>query len=442
MKKSTQIIAIILLIAFTQSPLMGQTKIDTTKAEIFNYIASMPGKGTVLSGQQCGDGDAIASTYGTMMTALFNLTGKYAAIVGAEYGYKANNNFTTINNKIIVHWNGGGLVTISWHADNPFLDGYDCRWNSVNNKASIDFNSLLKSAPESKARTNYRTELGKVATALKALQTAGVVVIWRPFHEMNGNWFWWGPDNLSKPTNVQAYINLWTDMYNTFVTDYGLRNLIWTWSPINYQAGYTSSVIAYYPGSDYVDFVGEDVYNAVGGLPDYTALKAYGKPIVLSECGPNSAAYGKYDESKMVSNILGKACYFLQWHSWTDAKVGILDNLNASEMMNSASVISRDEVDFSNFSTSINEVKLNSDNSDTYIVHPNPAKEVVYIELSSANLNDFLCVNLYDLNGTSIKKESFQGKKGMLNISGLEKGMYILKMETKYGEMTKKIIKL
>lgn len=441
MNKAAQIIATILLIGITQSPLMGQSKIDTTKAAILSYIASMPDKGTVLSGQQCGDGDAIASTYETMMTALYNLTGKYAAIVGAEYGYKANNNFTTINNKIIQHWKAGGLVTISWHADNPFLDGYDCRWNSVTNKASIDFNALLKSAPESKARTNYRSELGKVAVALKALQTAGVVVIWRPFHEMNGNWFWWGPDNLSKPTNVQAYINLWTDMYNTFVTDYALSNLIWAWSPFNYQAGYTSSVTAYYPGSAYVDLVGEDAYNPVGGIPDYTALKAYGKPIVLSECGPNSAAYGKYDETKMVSNIVGKACYFLQWHSWTNAKVGILDNLNANEMMNSASVISRDEVDFSTISTSINEVKMNSGNSDIYIVHPNPAKEVVNIELSSANMNDLLCVNLYDLNGTSIKNESYRGNKGILNISGIANGMYVLKIQTKDGEMIKKIIK-
>jgi mannan endo-1,4-beta-mannosidase len=441
MKKAAQMIATILLIAFTQTALMGQTKIDTTKVEILSYIASMPGKGTVLSGQQCGDGDAIGTSYGTMMTALFNLTGKYAAIVGAEYGYKANNNFTTINNKIIAHWNSGGLVEISWHADNPFLAGYDCRWNSVTNKASINMSALLKLAPVSTAQTNYRSELAKVAVALQALQTAGVVVIWRPFHEMNGDWFWWGINAYSGgQTNAQAYKNLWIDMYNTLITDYGLKNLIWVYSPSAY-ASWMAPVTSYYPGSAYVDMVGEDVYSAVGGLPDYNSLKTYGKPIVLGECGPDAATYGNYDESKMVSNIIGKACYFLQWNSWTNAKVAILDNLNAIEMMNSASVISRDEVDFTNISTSINEVKMHYGNSDNYIVHPNPAKEVVYIELSSANMNDFLCVNLYDLNGTSIKKESFQGNKGILNISGIEKGMYILKMGTKDGEMTKKIIK-
>lgn len=63
----------------------------------------------------------------TMMTGLYNLTGKYAAIVGADYGYKANNNLETINTKLIEHWKAGGLVTISWHADNPYVEGYNCR---------------------------------------------------------------------------------------------------------------------------------------------------------------------------------------------------------------------------------------------------------------------------------------------------------------------------
>ena len=315
-----------------------------------------------------------------MMTGLYNLTGKYAAIVGADYGYKENNNLTTINSKLIEHWKAGGLVTISWHADNPYVEGYNCRWNSVANKATINFNGLLKSAASSDARTSYRTELEKVAVGLQALKNAGVVVIWRPFHEMNGDWFWWGINEYNgKQTNVHAYINLWKDMYETFVNDYGLTNLIWVYCPNSYST-WTASVKAYYPGSAYVDLVGEDFYSTVGGLPDDAELSTFDNPIVLTECGPNGTNYGKYDESAMVANVVGKACYFLQWHSWTGAAVAIKDKWNASAMMNSEVVITRDEINISKLPTGLNDKKSPTDSSDSYKLYPNPA-----IQLSILN---------------------------------------------------------
>jgi len=317
---------------------------NTTKDHVLAYITSMKNNRQVLSGQHCGDGQNITTDYGTMMGGLFALTGKYAAIVGADYGYIANNNLSAINSKIIEHWNGGGLVEISWHAGSPWKSRYNCRCNSVKEKGKINLSALLKNAPASPAKTSYRSELSKVAIALRQLKDAGVIVIWRPFHEMNGNWFWWGINAYNgKQTNVQAYVDLWKDLYDTLTIDYGLNNLIWVYSPGKYAA-WGATVTAYYPGSGYVDLVGEDVYEAVGNIPDYDELCTLGKPIVLSECGPDKNSYGAYDEAQMVSNIVGKACYFLQWHSWTKANCAIKDNVKAIEMMNSASVISRDEV--------------------------------------------------------------------------------------------------
>lgn len=436
MKKTVLIIVFIFMTGISQSTLQAQTK-----AEVLAYIAGMKNSGKVLSGQHCGDGDNISTYYGTMMTGLYNLTGKYAAIVGADYGYKANNNLTTINTKLIEHWKAGGLVTISWHADNPYVAGYDCRWNSVTNKATINFNGLLKSATNSSAKTNYRTELEKVAVGLQALKNAGVVVIWRPFHEMNGDWFWWGINEYSgKQTNAQAYANLWKDMYDMFMNDYGLTNLIWVYSPSSYSS-WAAPVVAYYPGSAYVDLVGEDVYSAVGGLPDHTQLNTLGKPIVLTECGPNSASYGKYDETAMVANIVGKACYFLQWHSWTGAAVAIKDNPKATEMMNLDKVITRDEINISKFSTSINYLNFSSGESHTFTTYPNPSNNVVNIEWNAGHLVGLSVVNLHNLSGSLIRKEFFSGNNFQLNILDLEAGIYILNIETKNRKMTQKIIK-
>lgn len=436
MNKTLLIVVSLFMLGIIQITLQAQTK-----AEVLAYIAGMKDKGTVLSGQHCGDGDNISTYYGSMMTGLYNLTGKYAAIVGADYGYKANNNLTTINTKLVEHWNAGGLVTISWHADNPYLAGYDCRWNSVTNKSAINFNGLLKSAPSSPAKTSYRNELDKVAVGLQALKNAGVVVIWRPFHEMNGDWFWWGINEYSgKQTNALAYINLWKDMYETFVNDYGLTNLIWVYSPNSYSS-WATSVTAYYPGAAYVDLVGEDVYSAVGCLPDYDQLKTLGKPIVLTECGPNSANYGKYDEAAMVANIVGKACYFLQWHSWTGAAVAIKDNVKATEMMNSEVVITRDEVNISKFSTGLKDKTIPDGSFDSYKLYPNPAKKMIQIELGTGHSVELSVVNLHNLSGSLIRKDFFSGNNFQLDISDLESGIYILNVETENRKMTQKIIK-
>jgi mannan endo-1,4-beta-mannosidase len=314
-----------------------------TKQSVLAYIASMKNKSQIISGQQCGDGDNIATEYGTFMDGLNTPTGKYPAICGADYGFKENN-LNTINEKLIAHWKAGGLVTLSWHTDYPWADGYDCRYNSYNYKDVINLNALTKNAAASDAKTNYRNELSKVAAALQALKNEGVVVIWRPFHEMNGEWFWWGTNNYNnKQTNTQEYKNLWIDLYNTLTVDFGLDNLIWVYSPVTFF-GWNADATAYYPGSNYVDLVGQDVYSAQAELPDYTVLQALGKPIVLSECGPDATTYGNYDEVTLVNNMKGKACYFLQWHSWTNAAVAIKDNKNYSQMMQSADVITRDEI--------------------------------------------------------------------------------------------------
>ncbi len=329
------------------------TRIIDNKSQILSYIASMPSRDAVISGQQCGDGDNIQGDYDTYMTSLYQATGKYPAIAGADYGYKSNN-LLVINQKLTEHWNAGGLVTINWSADYPWdapwnstSTPYNCRVDPVANDVTINLYSLHKNAQESAAKTNYRTELDRVGKALQQLKNAGIVVIWRPFHEMNTNFFWWGINQHGDDQrNAQEYKDFWNDLYTTLTVDYGLDNLIWTYSPWHDLPGasWTTDLRKYYPGDDYVDLVGEDYYAAAGGVPDLTALQSLGKPVVLAECGPDAGSFGNYDEVAMTEHIKGKVCYFLQWHSWSGAAVAIKDNKNYNDMMWSGSVITRDEL--------------------------------------------------------------------------------------------------
>jgi len=216
-----------------------------------------------------------------------------------------------------------------------------CNWDTVNDKETINLRSLLKDANQTPAWTSYRTELDKIAGALQELRDAGVTVIWRPFHEMNGSFFWWGTNAYgNQQTNEDDYKALWIDLYNTLRWDYGLDNLIWTYSVVPSETWY-AEVTAYYPG---VDLVGMDYYGNQPEFPHYEELKVLGKPVVMSESGPREAGYGNWDMMEWANILKGKAAYFLQWHSWNGAEVAIKDNKNVNEMMNSPFVITRGEL--------------------------------------------------------------------------------------------------
>ncbi|MGI9551156.1 MAG: glycosyl hydrolase [Aurantibacter sp.] len=318
-------------------------KFERSKSGLLTYFDTLIEKGQLIVGQHCGNGpDEITQYYNTYIDMLVDETGRHAGIMGADMGFNPSTNYPV--QTLIDHWAQGGLITLSWHADNPFADGYDVYWNTVDNKDQINLKALLRDADHSLERTSYRTELDNIAGALQKLRDAGLTVIWRPFHEMNGDFFWWGANAYNnQQTNEADFKALWIDLYNTLTFDYGLDNLIWTYSVIP-DHGWNADVTAFYPGSDYVDLVGMDYYGAHPNFPDYNALKSLGKTIVMSESGPTDAGYGNWNMMQLVNSLKGKAAYFLQWHSWQGAAVSIKDNQNVIEMMNSEAVITRDEL--------------------------------------------------------------------------------------------------
>jgi mannan endo-1,4-beta-mannosidase len=329
------------LTASAQTPIPKLT--DRSKKGILSYFKTIVANKQVIVGQQCSESPDVALEYKKNFQRLHDATGKYPALIGLEYGWFANADLPKENEFAIRHWQQGGLVTISWHADCPFSDGYDVRINTVANKDIIDLKKLLKNAPDSKEKTSYRAELNNVAEALKQLKAAGVTVLWRPFHEMNGNWFWWGTNDVKNPTNQNDYVALWRDMYQTLTVDYGLDNLIWIYAP-NIAGTYFPAPDVFYPGDKYVDIVALDNYPKTPAFDDYPALLKLGKQVSDGEVGPHEDSYGKFDEMAVLYTYKGKAPYFLQWHSWTGAKVCIVDNLNYKELMNDAAAITLDKI--------------------------------------------------------------------------------------------------
>src|SRR5690606_24692897 len=114
----------------------------------------------------------------------------------------------------------GGIITITYHAHLP---GECYCWNHVRNGgiSPEEFGEIVTSGTDMNKK--LLADLDEVAEYLKKLQDAKVPVLWRPYHEMNGNWFWWGQQD--------EFAKLWEIMYERFTKVHKLNNLLWVWSP-------------------------------------------------------------------------------------------------------------------------------------------------------------------------------------------------------------------
>lgn len=143
--------------------------------------------------------------------------------------------------KAIAWHKRGGLVTFQWHWISPDADGdfYTDKFNLAKALA----------APNSASFKNLVRDIDLVGVALKRLDKAGVPVIWRPLHEAEGKWFWWGK------SGGDACKKLYRLMFERITKVRGAHNLIWTWT------SYAGEKEDWYPGDDMVDLVVCDYEN-------------------------------------------------------------------------------------------------------------------------------------------------------------------------------------
>jgi len=134
-------------------------------------------------------------------------TGCYPAILGVDYADWHDGSIAAAapNAAALNQWRHGGLVTINVHFFNPLRTNLAV--SGLRDK-NVDITPLLD--PTSPAHAVWMRELDDIAAGLQQLRDAGVVVFWRPFHEMNGGWFWWG---AKKPA---VFIQLWRQMFDYF----------------------------------------------------------------------------------------------------------------------------------------------------------------------------------------------------------------------------------
>lgn len=147
----------------------------------------------------------------------------------------------------------GGINAISWHPLNPHT-GKDA-WQPVD--TDVVTLAVTEGTPEN---DTLKVWLGRAADYLASLKDEEgnpLPLIFRPWHEMSGGWFWWGGPN----TTVESYRKLW-EMTRRAFDEKGLDNILYAYSPD--VVGSKEEYMTWYPGDEYVDIMGADVYHRDG----------------------------------------------------------------------------------------------------------------------------------------------------------------------------------
>ena len=180
----------------------------------------------------------------------------------------------------------GRIITLMWHCCFPEL-GDDCDgssiWAFTNGPDATRWMELTTDGTP--LNTAWKKQMDGIIPYLRQLQDAKVPVLWRPYHEMNGIWFWW----CDKPGDM-GFKRLWIMTYEYFTKHHKLNNLLWVWNtnaPRDIPGDEAGPYRYFYPGLEYVDVAAADVYRR-----DYKQshhddlLKLHGnKLIALGEVG-------------------------------------------------------------------------------------------------------------------------------------------------------------
>ncbi|MFE4711213.1 glycosyl hydrolase [Paenibacillus sp. NPDC056722] len=252
--------------------------------------------------------------------------GQYAGLHGYELGAINNQRPELIRSQrdgvvaSAIRWyQSGGIVALTYHAHLP---GTAPAWSNVSmNLSNAEFDKYV--TPGTPQNAALLADLDDVALSLRKLADAGVPVLWRPYHEMNGGWFWWG--------RKSKFITLWNLMFDHFTKTHKLNNILWVWSP-NADGDGVEAQEAYYPGGARVDILALDIYNSEFKDEFYNRLWDLGRGKLIA-IGEN----GKLPSPALLAKSQRRWSYLMTWGKLlyeSNTESAIKDFMNASFTIN------------------------------------------------------------------------------------------------------------
>ena len=241
--------------AFGQNNLPVDKKATTETIHLYQHLKKLPAKGFMF-GHQDDLAYGVGWKYVPGKSDIKEVTGDYPAVYGWELGRIEIDQpdnldsvpFDTMKQFIGDGYARGGIITISWHLNNP-LTGKTAWQPAPGTVAAV--------LPSGEKHALYKSWLDKIAAfmlSLKGKKGEYIPVIFRPFHELNGDWFWWGGKNCTPEEIKQLYrftVHYLRDEKN-------VHNLLYAFNTDRFAS--KDAYLERYPGDEWVDIIGFDIY--------------------------------------------------------------------------------------------------------------------------------------------------------------------------------------
>lgn len=273
---------------------------------------------------------------------IYDISGKYPLMSGADFGTLTNDDYTSSNwygkqATAQIEWvkecyKEGVFTTFSWHFREPQYGDSFYTSDMTSATAKAAFPSILEGG---EYHSYYKGKLDMIADFCKSLTDENgnlIPIIFRPWHEMDGSWFWWGVPDYA--TTAQ-YIQNWQFTVKYLRDTKGVHNIIYAFSP-NKSFTTEAEYLNCYPGDDYVDVVGFDSYEDYSKGTSYRdkttsqlaiiseVARSRGKIAALTECGYDLKGNTWLDDLyvnyylKMIEDSGAEIAYMMFWYNSTD----------------------------------------------------------------------------------------------------------------------------
>lgn len=327
---------------------------------LLQLLTSLSGQ-KILSGQESMWNDG--SFPSTRDQYVKQKTGKYPAVYVSDFGDFGTGNLQdrrrVVSNAIAYH-RQGSIISFQYHLIQPDLpDGSGFQAMNIKGSTYTKVPDML--TPGHALNTELNRRLDDLAGYFRTLQDSGVPVIWRPYHEMTGDFFWW--------SHQDRFQDLWKYTFDYLTTKKQCNNLLWMFSANWYPAGSTGKNAPefYYPGHAYVDMLGCDFYVNYGHAYDKRIHDALvklggGRPLAITECGTMPD----------IAKLRAEQPYWVYWATWwgfEGADKGNTDALYAANYGH-ADVLTQDELAQVAIDTTLRLVRVTVEGSGSVTRNP------------------------------------------------------------------------
>ncbi|WP_187263495.1 glycoside hydrolase family 26 protein [Pontibacter beigongshangensis] len=228
-----------------------------------------------------------------------SVTGSHPAVIGVDFsGFSGRSPeaiqkaMEAVRKNVVDTYNRGGVTTVAWHFHNP-VSGGGFYW-----KDSVSLPAVRYIIPGGEAHEQYKRILERVggwAHSIRGADGALAPVIFRPYHEFDGDWFWWGKAHTSR----EEFVQLWRFTVSYLRDSLRVHNFIYAFSPDN-KFNSEAEFLERYPGDEWVDMVGMDNYADLG-RDQYDLETAARKLKIVSDYAVKKGKLAAFTETGLES---------------------------------------------------------------------------------------------------------------------------------------------